>query len=238
MPDQYAVQAEDLWLSFGSEEPVLQGVSFSVPQGSITAIIGPNGSGKTTLLKVLLGFLLPQKGKVWVLGKTPQQARGEVAYVPQRFTFDKTFPITVLEFLQLSHPRCPGEKINEYLSHLGVGDTLHTKLGSLSGGQLQRVLIERSMLGDPKVLFLDEPAAGIDIAGAQTFYELVLHLHQKHGSTVVMVSHELDVVANYADLVLCLNRRLVCQGKPRQVLTPDTLKELYGKEAGLYHHDH
>jgi ABC-type Mn2+/Zn2+ transport system ATPase subunit len=238
MHDRDAVQAEQLWLSFGSDEPVLQDVSFSVPQGSITAIIGPNGSGKTTLLKVLLGFLSPQKGKVWVLGKTPQQARGEVAYVPQRFTFDKSFPITVLEFLQLSHPLCSKEKMAESLSHLNIEKTLHRKLGSLSGGQLQRVLIERSMLGDPRVLFLDEPAAGIDVAGAQTFYELVLHLHREHGSTVVMVSHELDVVASYADLVLCVNRRLVCQGKPRQVLTPDTLKELYGKEAGLYRHNH
>ncbi len=238
MQDQYAVQAEQLWLSFGSDEPVLQDVSFSVPQGSITAIIGPNGSGKTTLLKVLLGFLSPQKGKVWVMGKTPKQARAEVAYVPQRFTFDKSFPITVLEFLQLSHPHCPKEKITQYLGHLSIAGTLQMKLGSLSGGQLQRVLIERSMLGDPKVLFLDEPAAGIDISGAQTFYELVLHLHREHGSTVVMVSHELDVVANYADLVLCLNRKLVCQGRPQQVLTPDTLKELYGKEATIYQHNH
>jgi zinc transport system ATP-binding protein len=236
MQDRHAVQAEGLWLSFGSDEPVLQDVSFSIPQESITAIIGPNGSGKTTLLKVLLGFLSPQKGKVWVLGKTPQQARREVAYVPQRFTFDKSFPITVLEFLQLSHPHCPKEKIAQYLGHLSIAETLQMKLGSLSGGQLQRVLIERSMLGDPKVLFLDEPAAGIDISGAQTFYELVLHLHREHGSTIV--THELDVVANYADLVLCLNRKLVCQGRPQQVLTPDTLKELYGKEAAIYHHNH
>jgi zinc transport system ATP-binding protein len=238
MQDRHAVQVEQLWLSFGSDEPVLQDVTFSIPQGGITAVIGPNGSGKTTLLKVLLGFLSPQRGEVWVLGKTPQQVRGEVAYVPQHFTFDKTFPITVLEFLQLSHPHCSREKIAEYLGHLNIAETLEMKLGSLSGGQLQRVLIERAMLGDPKVLFLDEPAAGIDIAGAQTFYELVSHLHREHGSTVVMVSHELDVVANYADLVLCLNRKLVCQGRPQQVLTPDTLRELYGKEAALYRHRH
>jgi len=238
MQELFAVQAEGLWLSFGSDEPVLQDVSFSIPQGGITAIIGPNGSGKTTLLKVLLGFLSPQKGKVWVLGKTPEQARGEVAYVPQRFTFDKTFPITVFEFLQLSHPHCSQEKIAQYLGHLSIAETLQMKLGSLSGGQLQRVLIERSMLGDPKVLFLDEPSAGIDIVGVQTFYELVSHLHREHGTTVVMVSHELDVVANYADLVLCLNRKLVCQGRPQQVLTPDMLTDLYGKEAALYRHAH
>jgi ABC-type Mn2+/Zn2+ transport system ATPase subunit len=238
MEAQDAVHAESLWFSYGADEPILQDVSVSIPQGSIAAIIGPNGCGKSTLLKVLLGFLTPKKGVVKVLGKAPQRARLEVAYVPQRFTFDKSFPITVLEFLQLSHPDSSEERISQYLSHLNIAETLHMKLGSLSGGQLQRVLIERSMLGDPKVLFLDEPAAGIDIAGELTFYELVLHLHREHQCTIVMVSHELDVVANYADLVLCLNRKLVCQGRPEQVLTPDTLTRLYGKEAGLYQHKH
>jgi len=236
MDDTYAVQAEGLWFSFNSVDPILQDVSFSIPRGSIAAIIGPNGSGKTTLLKVLLGFLIPQRGKVLVLGRTPQQARGEVAYVPQRFTFDKSFPITVMEFLQLSHPKCSKEKIVQYLSHLNMGGMLNMKLGTLSGGQLQRVLIERAMLGDPKVLFLDEPAAGIDIGGERTFYELVLHLHREHRSTVVMVSHELDVVANYANHVLCLNRKLLCQGRPEQALSPETLRELYGKEVALFHH--
>ncbi|MDE3197367.1 MAG: metal ABC transporter ATP-binding protein, partial [Acidobacteriota bacterium] len=228
MSNPEAVRADGVWFSYDNEDPVLQDVSVSIPQGSIAAIIGPNGCGKTTLLKVLLGFLSPRKGTVRVLGKTPRQAREDMAYVPQRFTFDRNFPITVLEFLQLSHPGASPEKVSHYLGHLNIAETLHMKLGALSGGQLQRVLIERSMLGDPKVLFLDEPAAGIDIAGEQTFYELVLHLHREHGCTVVMVSHELNVVASYADLVLCLNRRLVCQGRPEQVLTPDTLAQLYG----------
>ncbi|HUJ79608.1 MAG TPA: metal ABC transporter ATP-binding protein [Nitrospiria bacterium] len=231
-----AVRAEGVWVAFEPGNWVLEDVSFSVPQGSIAAVIGPNGSGKTTLLKVLLGFVAPQRGRVRVLGGTPRQARRDVAYVPQRFTFDKSFPITVMEFLRFSHPECPKEKIVRYVSHLGMGAMLDSKLGSLSGGQLQRVLIERAMLGDPKVLFLDEPASGIDIGGEQTFYELVMHLHKEHGSTVIMVSHELDVVANYSNLVLCLNRTLVCQGRPEQALSPETLRELYGKDAALYHH--
>jgi zinc transport system ATP-binding protein len=231
-----AVQAEHLWVSYESDPPILEDLSFSIAQGKIAAIIGPNGSGKTTLLKVLLGLLSPRKGNIRILGKTPEESRGDVAYVPQRFSLDKSFPITVLEFLQASHPRCPKDKIDRYLSHLNIAETLHTKLGSLSGGQLQRVLIERAMLGDPKVLFLDEPASGIDIGGEQTFYELILHLHREHGSTVMMVSHELDVVATFADTVLCLKRKLICTGRPDQVLTPETLRGLYGKEAALYRH--
>jgi ABC-type Mn2+/Zn2+ transport system ATPase subunit len=233
-----AVRAESVWFSYGPPEPIIQEVSVSIPQGSIAAIIGPNGCGKTTLLRLLLGLLTPQQGFVRILGKSPAYARAEIAYVPQRFAFDKTFPITVREFLQLSHPQASPQKIDEYLRHLNIAETLHMKLGALSGGQLQRVLIGRATLGDPKVLFLDEPSAGIDIAGEQTFFELVLHLHREHRCTVVMVSHELDVVASYADLVICLNRRLVCQGTPDQVLTPRTLTELYGKNAGLYRHRH
>lgn len=231
-----AVEAKHVWFSFESGEPVLQDLSFSIPEGSITAVIGPNGSGKSTLLKVLLGFLVPNQGTVRVLGKPPQQSRRNMAYVPQRFSFDRSFPITVFEFLQFSHPQCPEEKIVQYLDHLNMGEMLQMKLGSLSGGQLQRVLIERAMLGDPKILFLDEPASGIDVGGERTFYELVLHLHLEHRTTVVMVSHELDVVANYSSLVLCLNRKLICQGTPEQALSPETLRELYGKEVALYHH--
>jgi zinc transport system ATP-binding protein len=236
MADIEAVRAEHLWFSFTAEEPILRDVSFSIPKGSITAIIGPNGSGKTTLLKLLLGLLSPQQGTVRVLGKEPQESKNEIAYVPQRFSFDRSFPITVWEFLRFSHPECAKEKIEQYLKHLNMDASLDAQLGSLSGGQLQRVLIERAMLGDPQILFLDEPASGIDMGGERSFYELVLHLHREHGSTVVMVSHELDVVANYSTLVLCLNRKLVCQGRPEQALSPETLRELYGKEATLYHH--
>lgn len=236
MKEKDVIQAENLWFSYDAEETVLRDVSFSIPQGSISVIVGPNGSGKTTLLKVLLGFLSPQKGSVLVLGKPPQQVRTEIAYVPQRFFFDKTFPITVLEFLQFSHPKLAREKILEYMNHVNIGETFNMMLGSLSGGQLQRVLIVRAMLGDPKILLLDEPAAGIDVGGERTFYQLVLHLHQEHGSTVVMVSHELNVVVNYANFVLCLNKEITCQGVPEQVLTPKKLKELYGKEVALYHH--
>lgn len=234
------IETNGLSFSYGSTsiEPTLEDVSLSIEEGSVAAIIGPNGCGKSTLLKVLLGILKPTRGTLRVLGGSPEQARRRVAYVPQRFSFDRSFPITVLEFLKLSHPSTPAEKIADYLKHLRVETTLHRKVGSLSGGQLQRVLIERAMLGNPSILYLDEPATGIDIAGERSFFQLVEHLHREHHCTVVMVSHELHVVANFADHVLCLNRKLLCQGKPETVLTPATISELFGKDAGLYRHGH
>ncbi|MCA9506985.1 MAG: metal ABC transporter ATP-binding protein [Myxococcales bacterium] len=230
-----AVCAKNLWVSFGSND-VLHDLSFSINQGDIAAIIGPNGSGKTTLLKAILGLIPIKKGSIKILGKAIKDARKEIAYVPQRFNFDRSFPLTVLEFLQLSHPNCSKEKIIRYLDHLGSANTIHKKLGDLSGGQLQRVLIERAMLSDPKILFLDEPSAGIDVGGEHSFYELILHLHKEHKSTVIMVSHELDVVASFANFVLCLKGNLICTGKPQHVLTEQTIKSLFGKETVLYHH--
>lgn len=231
-----AIEVQNLFFSYTPAEKTLEGVSFDIPHGSICALVGPNGSGKTTLLKIMIGLLAPSGGSVLVLGKAPKESRAFIGYVPQRFSFDKTFPITVFEFLCMSHPSRARKEIMAYLEHLNMDKHIDARLGALSGGQLQRVLICRAMLSDPAVLFLDEPVSGVDVGGEQTFYELIAHLHREHNTTIVMVSHELDVVANFADLVLCINKKLVCEGKPEHVFTTETLTELYGKEAAHYHH--
>jgi len=236
MQTRPAITTTDLNVSYEGGVPVLQNIACSIAAGSIAIIVGPNGSGKTTLLKALLGIIKPTSGKVEVLGLDPAEARPRVGYVPQRFVIDHSFPITVYEFLRFSHPDVSEKRINEYLEHLGMSAMRSTRLGALSGGQLQRALIIRGVLHAPEILFLDEPASGIDIGGEQTFYDLILHLHEEHANTIVMVSHELDVVARFADTVLCLNKKLVCHGSPEEVLTPQTLQRLYGKQAGVYHH--
>ncbi|MBI4193189.1 MAG: metal ABC transporter ATP-binding protein [Candidatus Colwellbacteria bacterium] len=231
-----AISAANVSFSYDAS-PVLADVSFSIPAGSLAAIVGPNGSGKTTLLKILLGFLTPTGGEVRIAGTTPKGARGLVGYVPQRFGFDRNFPITVSEFLTVSCPSCTEEKIEENLTHLDVKGIAHRQLGTLSGGQLQRVLIVRAMLSDPAILYLDEPSSGIDIEGERSFFELISHLHTEHRATIVMVSHELHVVHRLADQVICINRSLICSGAPEAALTPETIARLYGGEVGLYRHD-
>lgn len=231
-----AIEVHDLSFAYTPAEQTLEGLSFDIPHGSICALVGPNGSGKTTLLKIMIGLLSPTKGSVSVLGKPPHESRAFIGYVPQRFSFDKTFPITVFEFLHMSHPSRVRKEVITYLQHLNMDAHNDARLGVLSGGQLQRVLICRAMLSDPAILFLDEPVSGVDVGGEQTFYELIAHLHREHNTTIVMVSHELDVVANFADLVLCINKKLVCEGKPQHVFTTETLTELYGKQAAHYHH--
>lgn len=235
MEKEIAIEAKDVYFSY-EKEPIISGVSFTIPKGSFTTIIGPNGSGKTTLLKLLLGVISPSKGRISVLGLNPKKVRSKVGYVPQRFSFEKTFPITVSEFLKFSHPECTEKKCADYLSHLGMKKFENETLGNLSGGQLQRVLIVRAMLGDPEILYLDEAITGIDIEGEKSFYDLITHLHKGHHLTTVMISHELSAVYTLADNVICLNKSLVCFGTPEESLSPEVLMKLYGREVGLYHH--
>jgi len=224
-------------VSFGYEKgnEVVKDVSFTIPEKSITMLIGPNGSGKTTLLKIMVGLLEPTRGDVKVYGDKPKNKRGNVGYVPQKLYFDQTFPITVMEFLQFSH-KGAGDDVIEALESLGIRELSQSLIGTLSGGQLQRVLIVRSLLGKPKILFLDEPVSGIDVGGEQSFYELIKDIQKKHNVTVVMVSHEVHLVSRIADQVICINKEMLCSGEPEKALLPEVVEKLYGKDVSLYKH--
>lgn len=218
--------------------PIVDNVSFEIPAGLITAIIGPNGSGKTTLLKSLLELIDQKEGEVKFFGKELKHVREHIGYVPQRFIFDVQFPITVEEFLLLAlHEHTPHEHIHEKLEEVGLDEKVGRQiLGQLSGGQLQRVLIARAVLNNPDLLLLDEPYAGIDVVGESTFYEILKHLKELHHTTIVMVSHEVDILSTFVDEVLCFNRKLVCQGPPLDMFKGDTMARLFGKEAAFYKH--
>jgi ABC-type Mn2+/Zn2+ transport system ATPase subunit len=214
---------------------VLEGVSADIHAGDIVAVIGPNGSGKTTLLKCILG-VLPYSGNVTIFNKKPAQALRDVGYVPQRFSFDKHFPLTVGEFLRLS---VDNEKlINNALQEVEMRAHAGRPLGKLSGGQLQRVLIARAIMNNPKLLLLDEPTAGVDQEGEKDFYEIIKHQNKVHNATIIMVSHEVNVVYAHATQVLCLNKNLCCMGKPKEALTKEVLEQLYGKDAVIREHEH
>lgn len=230
-----AVTVKNLTVAYG-QNTVLERVSFDVAKGKIAVVIGPNGSGKTTLFKAILG-LIPSQGTIKIFDKLAQDCLDRIGYVPQTFDFDRTLPITVDEFLSFGNPRAPrGGK--DICKETKV-DALKGKLiGQLSGGQLQRVLIANALMRQPKLLLLDEPAAGIDIEGSKAFYELIGHVNREHGMTVMMISHEINMVYNLADQLICLNRDLVCNGSPQEALTKDVLDKLYGKDSGLRHHHH
>ncbi len=216
--------------------PVLEGVTAEVPLGSITAIIGPNGSGKTTLMRAMLGLIPVMSGEVLVSGRHPHDIRGFVGYVPQRFAFDRNFPITVREFIALAGDKnCTSDHIDEVVKEVGLLPTvLSQTLGTLSGGQLQRVLIAQAIIRHPPIVFMDEPAAGIDVAGEAVFYDVIEHLNKDHGTTIVLVSHDLSVISKVVTHVICVNRKLLCEGPPGRTLTKKKIGELYGFDAHLH----
>lgn len=232
-----AISIKNLSFKF-NESLILDDINLEIEQGKIIAIIGPNGSGKTTLLKNIIGAYQPNSGSVKIFGKDPEMVVRHIGYVPQRFDFDRSIPISVYEFIALE--KCGNQKhapghINEVLKSVGLTGLENSKLGELSGGQFQRVMVARALLHEKAILIFDEPATGIDIAGGRTIYDLIKKINQERKTTCLIVSHELSVVSRYADEVICLNKKIVCAGKPEAVVTPETLSSLYGSNIGLYH---
>lgn len=217
-----AVHVDRLRVNLGGTD-ILRDVSFTIPERTLTAIVGENGSGKTTLVRAMLG-LTPSTGAVRFLGLPLAAMRTSIGYVPQRFDFDRDLPITVAEFMNLARQsRTSREHILRMLREVGLTSAIARKrLGELSGGQLQRVLIAQAILNNPRILVLDEPATGIDVAGEETVIELLQHLRAEHGTTVLMISHDLHLVAETVDHVIWVQRGIKATGNPKEVLAAYT----------------
>ncbi len=210
---------------------VIDAVSFEVKRGDVLAIIGPNGAGKTTLFRALLG-IIPHKGEiVWKKGI-------QIGYVPQRMEIEIDVPLTVLEFLRLRGATDFSiQKAKDAIKSVLLPESiLDAGLGEVSVGQRQRILVAWSLLGKPDVLLFDEPTADIDVRGQESIYQLLHHLQDVYHLTVIMISHDLNIVYKYAELVLCLNRQKICFGPPQEVLSPEQMQKLYGGDHGFYHH--
>ena len=212
-------------------EGIIKDLSFEVRKGDILTILGPNGAGKTVLLKTLLG-VLPCQGEIeWIKGI-------KIGYVPQRLPFIKDVPMSILEFFKLKG--ASQEEAKTLLNSVGFKeDFLNKKIGELSSGQFQRTLVVWALIRNPEVLLFDEPTTGIDIGGEETIYSLLVKLKEKSSLTILLVTHDLSVVFKFSDFVICLNKCPVCQGVPKEVLTPEILQKLYGQEVKFYeHHRH
>ena len=217
----------------------VHGVDLEVGPGEIVSLIGPNGAGKSSLLRAVAGLQRLTEGKVEWTG------RPTVGYVPQQIGFDRSLPLSVLEFLRLklqkergwTFLRKPSRSIREeafrHLDELGIAALLDRRLGTLSGGELQRVFIAYSLIGDPRLLLLDEPMSGVDVKVGRDFHELLLALRGERGLAVLLVSHDLHMVGSISDVVVCLNRHLCATGTPAEVLQDHVLSGIYGGQVGL-----
>jgi len=242
MKEENALEVENLSASFNGQI-ILDGLNFSVKRGDVLSIVGPNGAGKSVLFRALLG-LIPFSGSInWKPGV-------KIGYVPQKLSIDSRFPLTALEFLlmKIKNNRGSENDINRVLNAVGIKTSpsnehhlehhfLNRPLGQLSGGELQRILIAWSMIDNPDILLFDEPTTGIDTGGEETIYNLLRKLQQSATLTILLISHELNIVYKYSDNVLCLNKKQICFGKPSVVLDPKELSSLYG-EANFFRHEH
>jgi zinc transport system ATP-binding protein len=224
----------NLNVSFGPRE-VIRDLNFQVHKDDCVAIIGPNGAGKTVLLRALLG-LIPYRGTIrW-------DPTVRLGYVPQKITADRQLPLSARDLLtaKARFLKLSAGELDRVSSEVGVtSEILNGSIGTLSGGQLQKVLIAFALLGRPNVLLFDEPTASLDELTEEHIYELLQSLQKRNeGMTILLVSHDLSVVYRNANMVLCLSKETPCMGPPQEILTPATLEQLYGAPSHYYQHTH
>jgi zinc transport system ATP-binding protein len=222
----------------GRERLALDGITLTVSEGERLGVLGPNGGGKSTLLKLTLGLLNGHSGQIRVFGASPEEARSQrlIGYVPQRNAAELKFPLTARQVVEMGAKiglspwkglsRDGRADVDRALALVGATQLADQHVGSLSGGQLQRVLIARSLACKPRLLLLDEPTVGIDVAGQQQFADLLKHLHDDLKLTVMVVSHDIRTVAAGCDRVACLSRTLHSHTAP-EGLTPAVLAEVF-----------
>jgi ABC-type Mn2+/Zn2+ transport system ATPase subunit len=249
--------------SFGFPGVVaLKDISLDIAEGEFIGVIGPNGSGKTTLCRAVLGLMRPLEGSLQIFDCACQELRchhrARIGYLPQKGVLDRDFPITVFEAVMMGRYGALGilrrptgqdrEIALHALENVGMQDHRDTALGHLSGGQQQRVLIARALAQQPQVLLLDEPTTGIDITTQHSVLDLIRRLHQDLGYTILLITHDINMIRTHVDRLVLLKTRLFAAGPPADVLKPDILRQVYGKDLVItekdliivedYHHHH
>lgn len=232
-----AIDFRDVSVAYDGK-PVLQDVSLHIPDGQFAGIIGPSGAGKTTLLRTMLGLAPRVDGNVEIGGNRvkPGSPPKNVGYVPQVGTIDWHFPVTVDNVVMMGirdgknrlpwSSKADRDAVAETLSRLGMEGLGHRHIRDLSGGQQQRTFLARALIGNPKILVLDEPTASVDIKTRDDVLHLLADLNQA-GTTIVMTTHELNSLAAHLPWVVCVNKGIVAQGPPSVVFTPETMSRTF-----------
>lgn len=243
MSKQPVIKCNNMDFAYNSR-PLLKDVNISVPDGDFVCVVGPNGSGKTTLLRLALGLLKPNKGNIEIFGQSPKRSSKRIGYVPQHPKLDPLFPVSALDVAlmgRLGKARPFGmwgggdkKAATKALEEVGLAERRDDHFASLSGGQKQRVLIARALAGEPDLLLLDEPTAGLDAHVEEDFYRLLQDLNQHR--TIVLVSHDLGFVSGFVKSVICVGHNVVIH--PTSAITGEVIADLYGSDMRLVRHDH
>ncbi len=225
------VKFENVALGYG-RKVVLSDLNFAIERGDFLGIVGPNGAGKTTLLKAICGILKPLKGRIH------RREGVRFGYVPQRQLVDEAFPLTSLEVVLMGRYGLLGpwrrpkaadvERAERALEQVGIAHLAHLPYRELSGGQKQRVLMARALAAEPDVLLLDEPTSDMDVASQKSILELIKQLHEEANLTILLVTHLLEIVANYAHRIAIIGEGRLFVGERDEILTDHRLSSLYG----------
>jgi zinc transport system ATP-binding protein len=245
------VQLDEVGVRYSNGFQALLNVNLQVYQGDFLGLIGPNGSGKTTMISTILGLVKPTIGSVKLFGEPLNRKNlRRVGYVPQKTILsDSIFPSTVFETVLMGrvvhagllhrYRRADYQKVEDELEHLSINDLRDRKIGELSGGQSQRVLLAKALASDPKLLILDEPTSGVDTRSSAEFYDTLEHLNRDHGITVMLVSHDIGLITKLSNRVACLNGGVCFQGSTHDLLSdPSVLADVYGRPVELVKHGH
>jgi zinc transport system ATP-binding protein len=226
--EDLALQVKNLTVEL-NDQKIISDLSFEVKRGETLVVMGPNGAGKTTLLRALLD-VIPYEGQIdWSVKN--------VSYLPPNELFQRReiLPLTVGDFYGLKG--VAGEIVIDSLQSVGLEKKiLKKRIAHLSTGQFQRLNIAWALVDKPDTLLFDEPTSGIDIGGTETIYSLLHNFWEKYNMTILLVTHDLSVIWEHADNVLCLNKKDMCYGAPKKILTTKNLRELYGAGVKYYHH--
>ncbi len=237
------IEVKDLSFRYG-QTTVLEHINLEVEAGEFLGVVGPNGGGKTTLLKLLLGLLAPTAGSIRIAGQPPASGRRLIGYCPQHIAFPRDFPISVEETVLLgllrtapslwSYNAAERAAMERALAITELSSKRRFRLSALSGGELQRVMLARTLVSKPKILLLDEPTANIDHRVEEDIFELLRQLNA--AITIIVVSHDIGFISGYVTRVACVNRTLICHRTTE--LTGDAVDRLYGRHVQMIQHAH
>jgi zinc/manganese transport system ATP-binding protein len=232
-----AIVARDLTASYGPR-PIWAHGSFVIPAGSFTAILGPNGAGKSTLIRMILGQLAPAGGRLEVLGEPPRRGNPHIGYVPQGSVFDPELSIRSRDFVGLGVDghlwgvRLGGRikvaaDVSASLEAVGASDYADRSLGSLSGGEQQRLLLAQALVGRPRLLVMDEPLSHLDVRNQIAIVQLISEVARARRLTVLLIAHDVNLLLPHIDLVLYIAHGRLAIGKPSEIITSERLTEIY-----------
>jgi zinc transport system ATP-binding protein len=228
---------ENISLDLNNQQ-ILKNINLELRKGEITTLIGPNGGGKTSIARILIGILKASSGQVFI------DSSAKIGYMPQKLEIEKTIPLRVIDFLQLGYKSKNNldDKTNEIVVKLGIKNILDKSVHKISGGELQKVLLVKTLMNNPNILVLDEPTGYMDIASGAEFYEIIEELRATNNCAILIISHDLHTVMQKTNQVICVNHHICCEGTPESINNHPEYLSLFGKtkidNIAIYSHHH